>query len=158
MVAALIERGLGYLSDELVVLGADGSTMDGYQRPLALRPGVLKALPRWRAMGGADLDGPTESVVLVDPEQVVPGSSGQPCAPTLVVAPRYSPANSASLTALTASEGMVELVGNSVRYGLPDPAHVGVLAELARRCRCFRLEFGDLARASGMLVDLVGGP
>lgn len=155
LVAALVDRGLGYLSDELLVLGFDGERVDGYPRPLALRAGALTALPRWRAASGAEFGGSTESVLLVDPERVVPGCSGGPCTPAVVVAPRYVQGSGASLTALTASEGLVELVANSVRFGPPDPQHVDVLARLARRCQCYRLDFGDLGEASEMIVGLV---
>lgn len=151
LVAALVERGLGYLSDELMVL--DGDTMVGLRRPLALRPAAQQVLPRWRPSPGVvAASGPTW---LVDPDRVVPGSVGRPCRPGFVISPRFSAGSKTSLIELTTPQGLVELVGNSVRFGAPDPAHVRVLADLARRCRCYRLEFGSLDEASRIVQALV---
>ena len=153
LVAALVERGLGYLSDELVVLEESGDTMVGLRKPLALRPGAQPSLPRWRPRHAFTAGG--GSTWLADPDQVVPAGTPAPCHPAFVICPRYTGGTSASLTALTAPHGLVELLGNSVRIGTPDPAHVARLAGLARRCRCFRLEFGSLDEAAGLVVDLV---
>ena len=152
LVAALVERGLGYLSDELVVLD-DGDTMVGLRRPLALRPGAQASLPRWRPRHALAVAG--GSTWLADPEQVARPGTPAPCRPAFVICPRYAAGTRTSLTALTAPHALVELVGNSVRIGAPDPAHVARLARLARRCRCYRLEFGSLDEAAGIVVDLV---
>ena len=152
LVAALVERGLGYLSDELVVLDDDADTMVGLRRPLALRPGAQQALPRWRPR---HLFPAGWSTWLVDPEQVVPAGTPTRCRPAFVICPRYSAGPGATLTALSAPYGLAELVGNSVRVGTPDRAHVARLAALAGRCPCYRLEFGSLDEAARIVVDLV---
>ena len=153
LVAALVDAGLGYLSDELVVLEGDG-TLVGYRKPLALRPGAQEALPHWRP-AQTDAEQSTGSLWLVDPEQVAPNSAAAPCRPGLVVAPRFVAGASTTLTPLTAPQGLFELVGNSVRVGTPDLGHVEALSTLARRCRCYRLEFGDLDEARRTILDLV---
>ena len=155
LVAALVERGLGYLSDELVVLD-DDDTMVGLRKPLALRPGAQRSLPRWRPRHAFASAG--GSTWLADPERVVPAGAPAPCRPAFVICPRYAGGIRTSLTALTAPLGLVELVGNSVRIGTPDRSHVTRLARLARRCRCYRLEFGSLDEAAGIVVDLVSAP
>jgi hypothetical protein len=156
LVAALVERGLRYLSDEIVVLGDGGATMAGLPRPLALRPGAQEVLARWRP--AVDQEPMAGSTWFVDPGLVVPGSAGVPCPPALMVSPRFSAGSETALTELASPQALVELVGNSVRYGRPDPAHVELLAGVARRCRRYRLEFGDLDDAARTVAGLVRVP
>lgn len=153
LVAGLVERGLGYLSDEVAVLAEDATTVLSYPKPVALRPGSQAALWRWRPRDH-DPAPTTNQTWLVDPERVHPGSRAGPCPAGAIVSARYRRGARTELRPMSVTESLVELVSNSVHFGTPPGGdHIRVLAGLARRCRRLRLTFGDLAEACQLLAD-----
>lgn len=154
LVAGLVEAGLGYLSDEVVALADDGTTVLAYPKPLALRAGSRAVLPRWRPQVHIQEPGLSGQSWLVDPEQVRPGCRAAPCPAGTVVAARYRRGAPTVLTPMSVTEALVELVGNSVHFGTPpEGGHIRVLGTLASGCRRLRLEFGDLAEACKLLTE-----
>jgi hypothetical protein len=157
--AALVRHGMGYLSDELAALAGDATTVLPYPKALALEPPSIAALhggdesfiALWSAPepGGSPWSAIGKSHVV--PDRIRPGASAGPSPARLVVVPHYRPRGDAALHPLTASEGLIELVTNTVNLERHGGRGVSLLADLAERCACYRLEYSDVEEACSIV-------
>lgn len=156
-VAALVERGWSFMTDETVYLTTEDEALRGSPRPLSIKPhgrGLLKFLaPHIRpdaadeaefqfvAMGAAGVD----IVGSALPHVVVilrrPAGSGKHCAATA------SPLHPADAT--------VALVGETLDAGRFGRAAMPRLARLAAASHCVHLLRGDRASTADMIEQLV---
>lgn len=155
VVAALVEAGFDYHSDEVVVLIEGGDTMLPYPRPISLRPGSQPALPRWRPRADGRWPEMAAQNWTVPVETMRSGALGGPCAPAMVIAPRYCRGAATALVPMPATETLLTLVTNSVHDGSPRAHHVHALARLSRTCPAYRLDVGDLSEACRLVTELL---
>jgi hypothetical protein len=153
LVAGLVERGAGYLSDELIALEADGSLAHPYPKPIAIKPGSFEVLGHLRP---EFLDGFATEEWYLGPESVRPGAVGRSCVPAVCVVPHFDAAGRNQLTRLTSTELFLALTVNSVNLAQHGEAGTKVLGELAQHCLGFELDFADLHEACRLIDDLAG--
>ncbi len=153
LAAGLVRAGFAYLSDELVALEIDGGRLLPYAKPITVKPGSSEILRDMRpALGGAeDRWGADEWLLAVGDDVGRP--VGGPCAPALVVVPRYVPGGVTQLMPLSETEAFVALAFNVVNFADHGADGVRALGDLVTRCENVGLTMSDLDEA----VELVGG-
>lgn len=168
LTVALIRAGFGYLTDEVVALSAESERVLPFPRPLTLEPGSLAAL--------ADLDpaasswtADPEAPAITSPEEVAPewwhvpaagirpDPFGQSSPPRVVVFPRYRPGVPTRLEPLGAAEAVLELATNTFNLDRHGGLGLALLARIAQRCSCFRLDVSELDEACRLLLAVAGG-
>jgi hypothetical protein len=151
LVAGLVQRGLGYMTDEVVALTADGSTLLPFPKALSVERGSLAVLfgSGGRPGPAPDLGGDQFHVV---PDDLRPGSAAGPCAPAMVIAPRYRPGRPSTLVPMDGAEAVLELSTNAVNLDRHGGRGLRVLAAVAERCACYRLEVSDLDDACRLVA------
>ncbi len=153
LVAGLMTRGFGYLTDEVVAFDPNTGTVVPYPKPLSLGtpPESLGAL-RWEQQ-------PDAQAYLGASGVVPPGAVGSRLAhpgvsPGLIVLPNYEPSAPTEVVRLTGADALAAVAGHT--FHLEEP---GTLARLSRRMEglpCYRLVSGDLQRAIDAVLDLTG--
>jgi hypothetical protein len=157
LVAGLARAGLAYLTDELAALELSSGHLQPYAKPITIKRGSFDALrdlhrsaepdPLPAARSGGEWQVP-----------VGPGtgrSVGCPCAPGIVVLPRYEPGAVTALTPLSDTEAFLYLALNAVNLLPHGAAGTAALGELVTRCRCVALTMSDLDAACALVLGLV---
>lgn len=156
LTAQLVYDGLSYLSDELTCVMADGATVSGFGRPLALKTGswpplerALQAIPDARDVlrfhGG----------LLVRPERLNPLGAGAPAPCHAIVFPRRASGRPAALMPLSPGAGSLALLATVVNAGNLPNRGVSHVAHLARRVPMYALEYDEAAEALPLLRTLL---
>lgn len=146
----LLQRGLGYLSDEAVALTGDGS-LHGYPKPVSIDDGAFPLFERWRPTGAAASMQPAQWQVPVSTvTQVVPTARLR-----LVVFPSYRPGARTSLEPLSPGAATIEAAACS--FADPAIGHVSAqqvrrLAATVGRTPCYRLVTSELEAASELVL------
>lgn len=148
LVTALVQRGLGYLSDEVVGLALAGGGVAGYPKRISLELGSWALFP--------DLEGRASRAThpLFDPTRVrwfdardlhanALAWRGLPLDLGLVVVPRYAPYEDASITRLDPVEAMTALVGNAFNLAALGQGALGALRDVALAVPCYRVVHQD---------------
>lgn len=144
LVAGLVRSGLRYITDEAVAIDPDSLTIRPYPKPISLDPGSWPVLPDLRPIADdeyLDLQWQVEPLALR--EDVI----ASPCAPALVVFPKYERGVVTELVPLSRPEAVMLLAENSLGIAAHGPRALSVLAAVARRCDAYRLPVSDLDEA-----------
>jgi hypothetical protein len=168
LTVALIRAGFDYLTDEVVALSAESERVLPFPRPLTVEAASLAAL--------ADLD-PAASSWAADPEVpaisspeddptdwwhvpaagIRPAPFGRPSPPRVVVFPRYQPGVPTRLEPIGTAEAVLELATNTFNLDRHGGQGLALLARVAERCSCFRLDVSELGEACRLLLTVTGG-
>jgi hypothetical protein len=156
LVAGLVQRGLGYLSDELVAVtptgsASGGSRLEPYPKALALDARSCAALRCDVCSAGRPLVGGDKMHILC--ESLRPGSIARSAAARTVIVPRYRKEGETTLVALNGRDALMALVTNTVNLERHGGDGIRVLADLAERSHCYRLEMSDLDEACRLVLD-----
>jgi hypothetical protein len=157
LVAGLARAGLAYLTDELTALDLSSGVVLPYAKPITIKQGsfdVLRDMEPWgeggtaaRRWSGAEWQLP-----------VGPGTRrtiGRPCAPGVVVLPRYEPGVVTALTPLSDTEAFFALALNAVNLLAHGGVGTAALGALARRSTCVALTMSDVDAAAALVLGLV---
>ncbi len=140
LVAGLARAGLGYLTDELAALDLTQGELLPYAKPITVKAGSFAVL--------ADMDPLRDGVPGPGPGeewQVPVGADtgrrlGRPCAPGLVIVPRYVAGAATRVTPLSDTEAFFYLALHAVNL-LPHGAAGGVaVGRLAAQCSSYALD------------------
>jgi hypothetical protein len=148
LAAALVRRGMGYLSDEVVALEdiRHQVSLLSYPKALALDPASIAAL--WGPDAAVASDGIAvfegEAKAHVVPDRIREGAVARSCPARMVVVPRFVPGARTQLVALDGADALVELATNAINLDRHGGAGLRRLAGLAERGACYRLDFSDL--------------
>ena len=157
LAVALAQRGWTYQSDEAVALTNKDFTVDGFPKPLMIKPGggdLISGLETARV----SLD-PDDSLWWHIPASTIPAPVTKESQPSTIVilhrradgstqeAPTPQPIHPADAVVALMSQTM-----DAERFG---PDTVVVLSELASRCTCVTLAVGPLEESSSVLEQLV---
>jgi hypothetical protein len=168
LTVALIRAGFDYLTDEVVALSAESERVLPFPRPLTLEPESFAAL--------ADLD-PAASSWTADTEvpaisspvddvgewrhvraaRIRPTPFGRASPPQVVVFPRYQLGVPTRLEPIGTAEALLELATNTFNLDRHGGQGLALLARVAERCSCFRLDVSELDEACRLLLTVVGG-
>jgi len=150
-VAGLIRAGFRYLTDEAVAIDPRTGWLSPFAKPLSVDRGSWAVLP--------DLEPAT---VLPNGIQwhvpvgtIRTGALGGRVLPRLIVSPRYVRGATTQLAPVSRGEMLIELGEATFHFHRHGLRNFQVLADLARRCDCYRLTIGDLDQAVALVTDLV---
>jgi hypothetical protein len=160
LVAALVERGWGYASDEAVGVGPSLEIV-GYPKRLSLEIGswpLFTGLAGLESAAHAGFD--PSRVRWVDARQLHPDALAwmrAPTAPSLVlgVAPRYRAGAPLDLVRLEPLDAMTELLANDVNLPTVGAPGLETLRRIATEVPFYRMEHGGLDQAVPALHQLL---
>jgi hypothetical protein len=152
LVAGLVRLGFGYLSDEIVALSLDPTSVQPYPKPITLKPGSYHLFPELEQGAKDRFFGQERSL---PPDDIRPGAIGKPCEPWVFFVPRFVPEAGTDLSPLSATDAFLSLTLNSVNLEHHGDRGTKLLALLAERCRCYELVMSDLATACEVVMQLV---
>ena len=159
LTAALVSRGLHYLSDEAVEVLPDGRCR-GYAKPLSIDPGAFDLLPDLRAhVAGADLDEEFLTRQWHIPASRVT-SVARAARIVAVVFPTYDSSASTVLSGVSPSEAMVLATGSTFapnNGARVERWQVERLALGLHGVPCYRLVSSDLNEAAGLVTEMLAG-
>lgn len=155
LVARLVQRGCGYLTDELVILHARTSSIVPFPKAMSLKEGSFSLFESL----GPDPTGPEyDRVWYLDPERLRPGSVVKRPTPIgWVVFPRFASGAKTRIEALTVGETVLGLFENTVNMARHKEKGLDRLIGIARKAPGYRLVFGDLDEACKAVLGIVEG-
>ncbi len=158
--AGLVRHGHGYLTDELVALHLASGRLVPYPKPITVKAGSFGVLADMCPDVGGE---PGRNPWAGQEWQVAVGEGtgrriGRPCAPVVVVVPRYASGAETVLTPLTETEAFFTLALHAVNLIPHGSDGSSALGRLARNCRCFSLTMSDLDEACRLVEDVVLAP
>ncbi|MEO8425168.1 MAG: hypothetical protein ABI595_14825 [Actinomycetota bacterium] len=152
LVAALVQAGFGYLSDEAAVLDPATGDLHAYPVHLSLKATSRDSFPE--VAPAPDEAAYSNGTWHVDPDALRPGSVVARCRVGFVIPHRYEPGTATQIESLTPAEACVHL-GTNLMNGRRDGARsLGLLAKVSLRSKGYRLTHGDLDEAVRAIVDL----
>jgi hypothetical protein len=151
LVAALVRRGFGYLSDEAGAIDPVSRRLFPYPKALAIEPGVFDHFQELRAR--EDPPPPASGTWHVRPEELRPAAVAQPCELGLVIFPQYGKGET-RVTAIRPAEAVYEAARDAMNLSLYGGRALRLLGEVVPRGRAYRLDFGDLTEAVEVVEQL----
>ncbi len=158
LVARLVQRGCGYLTDEATAINPVTLAVDPYPKPLAVEPGSWEVL--------ADLRPDLEDRFLpfvrdqwhVAAESIRPDAIALPCPPRLIVSPHYESGARTAFEEISRAQAVLMLAENAFNFASHKVDGLHTLAEVVSGCECYRLTIGSHDDASadvmGILEDI----
>jgi hypothetical protein len=142
LVAALVQEGFGYLSDEAAAIELATGLVHPWPRPLGFWP-ESTALPRFAAMLAPASD--RERHVPV--EEIRAGAVGEPCRVGHVIDHRYGAGSETRMEQLSRGIALVRMGSAAPRLRREGNRGLSVLADVMRGARAHSLTSGDLELA-----------
>ncbi|GIK40681.1 MAG: hypothetical protein BroJett011_45140 [Chloroflexota bacterium] len=142
LAAWLLSRGLAYLSDELIFVASGSVMLQGFTRPLNLKPPARSILP-------ADLDAPLFSTPYTD--LVSPACTLNTAPLIQIIFPTYQPGGSFSLRPLSPARAGLALMQCLLNArNLPDHGFAEI-SRLTRQAPAYQLDYGHFEQLQGWL-------
>jgi hypothetical protein len=148
-VAALVQEGFGYLSDEAAAIEMATGLVHPWPRPLGFWP-ESRSLPRFAALLASESDG--ERHVPID--QIRADAIADPCAVGHVIDHIYGSGSDTRIEPLSRGAALVQMGSAAPRLRREGNRGLSVLANVMRRARAHRLISGDLELAVGTVRAL----
>ncbi len=143
LTAHLVHEGFRYLTDELICVSVDGPTVEGFARPLSVKPGAWPALEHTLAATPDSEVLVTGDGFLVRPLHLTQMPAGGRSAIRACVFPRRTPGASGHLRRLTKAEAAMHLLAHCVNVrNLPDHGLAAVTG-LARAVPAYEAVYDD---------------
>jgi hypothetical protein len=153
LVAGLVTAGCDYLTDEAAIIDPATGRLHPYPRSLWIEPASLAVIPGLdgRLRTGREFVG---SWYHTSPDDLRPGSIGEPCAVRLVAFPIYVEGAATELTPMTRSEALAHLIANSFNFERFGGRGLGILRDVVAGADCYRLSMGDLDAAVAAILGV----
>jgi hypothetical protein len=151
LVAALVQDGYGYLSDEAAAIDLDSGLVHPWPRPLGFRA-ETRSLPRFAPLFAAERDSGLERHVAV--EQIRPGAIAVPCRVRHVIDHRYEAGGPTRIEPLSRAVALVRMGSATPRLRQEGDRGLRLLAEVMRGASGHTLVSGDLEQAVRMVEGL----
>jgi hypothetical protein len=151
LVAALLQRGLRYYTDEIAALARPSLMVQPYPRALAIKQGSWPALAALEPDGEPEADHP-ENVWHVVPAAFGPDTVAAPRPPGVVVLPTYESGAELDLVGIGGADAVASLLQHA--FNPYEPGVLGALGNLVRGVPCYRLHYGDLGAACDKVIEL----
>jgi hypothetical protein len=156
LVTGLLQRGARYVTDEAVALDPSDLKIRPYAKPLSIESGSWDVLSDLRPRVDASLEPFLEAGWYVPPDAIHDDAVASPCAPRLVISPRYERGARTELVQILRSEALVTLAENCFNITNFGPRRsMEILARVVRSSRCYRLTVGDLGQACDAVLELM---
>jgi len=151
MVAALVEAGCEYLSDEAALIDLGSGLIRPYPRALWMSETSIDLLGRLRERLPRELAAPNRWERHVPPDALRPSAIGGSCELRCVIVPEHVPGAMTILEPIRRSEAVLALMTNAFNLAEFKGAALVALAAIAQHISAYRLRMGELSAA----VDLV---
>ncbi len=157
LAAGLVREGFDYITDETVAIDPMTGDVEPFPRALSVDEGS------WDVLAGLRPEVPpgAEKYVgrqwQVPPSSIRPGSVSGRTYPRFIITPSYVPGGSTELVQIGRAEGVLILAEHSFNFARHGATGLRILAQVARRSVCYRLQVSDLARACSLVQGLVDG-
>jgi hypothetical protein len=152
LTTALVRAGFQYLSDEGGAVDPISRMLYPYPRALTLKPGHGDVFPELcGTVNGSDW---FEGSKWIHPADIRPNAVGGPCPIRYVVAHEYRAKAKTEVTRLTPAQGAMELLTNSLNLLRYRSRALPLVAEVARRARCYRMVSGNLEEEVQAITEL----
>lgn len=156
LVAGLIGAGFGYLTDEAAALDPATGIVDAYPKALSIDPGSWPLFPHLRPDLPTELSHYVARQWHVPPATVGPGAVGVSARPAWIVTPRYEAGAATTIEPLSRPDTLALLARESFNLARFGQAGLEALADVVRRCSCWRLTSGSLAEAVDAVQSVTG--
>ena len=156
LVTALVCAGFRYVTDEAVAIGPGGA-VEPYPKPISLRGDSLAALSDF--CPGLPRAAEPASEELVAAQNIRRDAIAPPggTADVLVLLSTFQPGRSTAVRPIPRAEAAVALGEQSFNLRVFGPGGLSLVAEMVRKCHCYRLDVADLGatrkRLSGLVDD-----
>jgi hypothetical protein len=150
LTAALASRGFRLLSDEFGVVGLDDFRLRPLLRPVGLKNESIDVISRYcpAAVIGPRYEGTRKGTVAhLAPDESAVAGRGHAVEAGLVVFPKYVAGSALTIEPVVASQVFARLAFNAFNYELLGARAFDAVGALARRCRGYRVVYGDLDSA-----------
>jgi hypothetical protein len=155
IVAGLLLRGLGYLTDEAAAIDPVTLDVDPYPKPLSIELGSWEALDDLRPQLEARFIRFADEQWHIVPDAIRPGTVARPCPARLVVSPRYEAGAKTTIERISRAEGVLLMAENSFNFTSHKTEGLNTLAKVVRQCDCYRLTSGSLIEACDEVMNIV---
>ena len=155
LVAGLVVRGLGYLTDETVAIDLATRRVDPYPKPLSIELGSWETLPSLRPQLDARFARFHDELWHVVPDAIRPGAAAGPSTPRVVVTPRFESGARTAIEPMSRAEAVMMLAENAFNFASHKAAGLDALAAIVRNCECYRMTVGTLDDACDAILDVV---
>jgi hypothetical protein len=151
----LVERGLGYLTDEAAAIDPETLLVHPFPKALSVDVGAQRFLGRFEPAADRSLDDYLRGQWQVAPNRIRPGAVAAPVEPAWFIVPRYVNGGDTTLAPLARAEALSLLMEQGLnlhhngRYGFER------LGEIVRRSRCFMLIMSDLGSACDAVLRML---
>ena len=155
LVAALVQAGLRYLTDETAAVDAASTTIEPYPKPIALDHRSASLLPRLSSdlvpAPGHAADPWLVAPLSIRPDAVAPAGG----VAVLVVLPVRRPGHPPTATPIARAEAAIALAEHSFNFRTRGRGALELIARVLRSCDCYRLELDDLVAGCDLVLDLL---
>lgn len=155
LAAALVEAGFAYLSDEIAAFDPATLALRAYPKPLSVDPGSWAALAHLEPHVDPDLAPLLPRQWQLPAQAIRPGAVTATADPRLVLVIRYDPDTDAAPQRLPRSKAVAHLARSTFELDRNPDRDLSALADIVRRCDCYTLAVGDLARACAEITALL---
>ncbi len=161
LVAALVQEGFGYLSDEAAAIELDTGLVHPWPRPLGFKRGA-RSLARFEPLfsspgveSGRPAGGESADELHVPIDDIRQGAVAEPCRVRHVIDHVYEPGASTRLEPLPQSAALVRMGSAAPRLRREGDRGLEVLADVARGAIAHTLISGDLEQSVVAVGELV---
>lgn len=154
LVTGLVQRGLGYVTDEVVAVDPGTLAIRPYPKPVSLDAGSWSVVPELRPEADESY---LTTQWQVEPDAIRGGAVAAECRPGFIFFPGYDPAAVTELAPLTPAEAVMALAENTLNLRMHGPRAVEALARMAQTCPAYRLPLSDLDDACRLVLSVMAG-
>jgi hypothetical protein len=155
LVAALVQDGFGYLSDEVAAIDPVRRRLYPFPKTLNLKEGSFGLFPELRAQAGR-LPFIRHQWHL-RPDDIRAGAVAGPCSMRYVVFPRYEPGASTAVMPVSRASAVRDLMPGIFNLSMYGARALELLSDAVSSARSYRLVTGDLAAARAAVAALTSG-
>ena len=155
LVAGLVQRGFGYLTDEAAAIDPVTLDIDPFPKPLSIDSGSWGVLSALRPSHDARFARFAAERWHVEVDAVRTGATAGSCPARLVVSPRYEAGAQTKLERISRAAAVLMLAENAFNFASHKENALDTLAAVVRRCDCYRLTVGSLDAACDEIVSIV---
>jgi hypothetical protein len=152
LVAELVRKGFGYLSDEAAGIDPEDSHVMPYPKALSIKQpmfarfsGTVDHSQSWPLSG---------RMWLIDPETLREGSIAAPSAARFVIFPSHRPTASTRLSPMNAADALIALHENTANRPIFGHRALTILGQVVTGALMYRLETSDPDEAVRVVMEL----
>jgi hypothetical protein len=151
----LVERGLGYLTDEAAALDPATLLVHPFPKALSVEVGAQPFLERHRPTAVGAVADYLHGQWQVPPSSIRASAVSGAARPAWVVIPPSGAGSETALVPLSRAEALSLLLEQTLNLHVHGRAGFEALAEAVRGCRCFRLVMGDHDSACDAILAML---